>query len=127
MFAYRDVNPGFVYHRGQICNAGVLCGATPNGPSDRSLLDFTSVALDAQGCPLFTFAGNPAGSPTNNTSTNTYNYVTRQTAGCFATTSSSSPAASKAKRKHRHHRRHRHHIRARRISRSPRRRVGFTG
>ncbi len=26
-FSYSDVNPGFIYHHGQICNAGVLCGA----------------------------------------------------------------------------------------------------
>ena len=59
-FIYRDVIQGFVYHDGQICNAGVLCGA-PGEPSDRSLLDFTSAALDTHGCPLFTFAGNPGG------------------------------------------------------------------
>jgi hypothetical protein len=129
-FTYHDVNPGFVYHNGQICNAGVLCGA-PNQPSDRSLLDFTSAALDAHDCTLFTFAGNPTGTPTTNTSTNTYNYVTRQTSGCFATTSNAAPAsavakkANKAKRakKHRKHR----HTRARRISRPPRRLTGFTG
>jgi hypothetical protein len=58
-----------------------LCGS-----SDRSLLDFTSAALDTHGCPLFTFAGNPTGSPGNNTPSNTNNYVTRQLVGCFATT-----------------------------------------
>jgi hypothetical protein len=139
-FTYRDVNPGFIYHHGQICNAGVLCGATPNGPSDRSLLDFTSAALDAHGCPLFTFAGNPTGSPTNNNTTNTYNYVTRQLTGCFTpvvgttlTSSSSAGASFSAKKtttahkKHRKHKRHRRHRRARRISRPPRRSAGFTG
>ena len=59
-FTFRDVNPGFIYHHGQICNAGILCGA-PGEPSDRSLLDFTSAALDSHGCPLFTFAANPNG------------------------------------------------------------------
>jgi hypothetical protein len=126
-FTYRDVNPGFNYHHGQICNAGVLCGATPNGPSDRSLLDFTSAALDSHGCQLFTFAGNPSGSPTNNTSTNTYNYVTRQLTGCFATTSSSSSGKASAqkhkKKKHKKKKRRR----AKKISRPPRVSAGFTG
>jgi hypothetical protein len=138
-FTYRDVNPGFIYHHGQICNAGILCGATPNGPSDRSLLDFTSAALDAHGCPLFVFAGNPTGSPTTNDSTNTYNYVTRQLTGCFTpatgttlTISSSVGASFAAKqttrhKKHKNHKKRRHHRRARRISRPPRRSAGFTG
>ncbi len=84
-FAYSDVSPGTIYHKGEICNAGILCGATPNGPSDRSLLDFTSAAVDSHGCVLYTFAGNPTGSPGNNTGSNTFNYVTRQTSGCFTT------------------------------------------
>jgi hypothetical protein len=83
-FAYSDVNPGFVYHKGEICNQGILCGTQPNGPSDRSLLDFTSAAVDTHGCVLYTFAGNPTGSPGNNTGSNTFNYVTRQTSSCFA-------------------------------------------
>jgi hypothetical protein len=78
-FTYSDVNPGFVYHKGQICNAGILCG-TPGQPSDRSLLDFTSAVVDTHGCPLYTFAGNPSG---DNTSSD--NYVTRQTSNCFGT------------------------------------------
>jgi hypothetical protein len=89
-FTYSDVNPGFIYHNGDICNQGILCGSTPNGPSDRSLLDFTAAALDSHGCPVFTFAGNPTGAPGKNDSTNTYNYVTRQTSDCFALPSSSS-------------------------------------
>ncbi len=139
-FSYQDVNPGFVYHNGQICNAGVLCGATPNGPSDRSLLDFTSAALDSHGCVLFTFAGNPTGTPSTNGPTNTYNYVTRQTSGCFATNGaiiSSGPgsvnstiaakqsAKHKAKKKAKKHKRKKH--RAKRISRPPRVSSGFTG
>jgi hypothetical protein len=62
-FAYSDVKPGTIYHNGEVCNAGILCGTTPNGPSDRSLLDFTSAAVDSHGCTLYTFAGNPTGSP----------------------------------------------------------------
>jgi len=81
-FSFSGVNPGFTYHNGQICNAGILCG-TPNQPSDRSLLDFTSATVDPAGCPLFTFAGNPTGTPTTNDNTNTFNYVTRQLTGCF--------------------------------------------
>jgi hypothetical protein len=78
-FTYSDVNPGFVYHKGEICNAGILCGL-PGQPSDRSLLDFTSAVVDTHGCPLYTFAGNPSG---DNTSSD--NYVTRQTSNCFGT------------------------------------------
>jgi hypothetical protein len=130
-FTYQDVNPGFVYHNGQICNAGVLCGATPNGPSDRSLLDFTSAALDSHGCQLFTFAGNPTGSADPSASnangpTNTYNYVTRQLAGCFATTTAATTTGQKAK-KHRKHKKRRRHTRGRRISRRPHSHSGFTG
>jgi hypothetical protein len=76
-FSYSDVNPGFIYHHGQICNAGILCGL-PGEPSDRSLLDFTSAAIDAAGCPLYTFAGNP------DAKAGTANFATRQTNQCFA-------------------------------------------
>jgi hypothetical protein len=109
-FTYRDVNPGFVYHSGQICNAGILCGA-PGEPSDRSLLDFTSAAVDTRGCPLFTFAGNPGGD-----SAGTSNYVTRQTAACFSSTAAAKRPAPKPLRHHRrrkHRRRHRAHHRRR--------------
>jgi hypothetical protein len=98
-FAYRAVNPGVVYHNGQICNAGILCGA-PGEPSDRSLLDFTSVALDSHNCPLFTFAGNPTGTPTTNDSTNTFNYVTRQLRGCFNKSAAAKPKKHKPAKKH---------------------------
>jgi hypothetical protein len=127
-FTYRDVNPGFVYHNGDICNLGILCGQIPGGPSDRSLLDFTSGTLDTSNCPLFTFAGNPTGSPGNNSypPTPTYNYVTRQAVGCFATSSAVQTTAKTAK-KHRRRRRRRRHTRAHRISRPARRRAGFTG
>jgi len=86
-FTYGDVNPGYVYHNGEICNLGILCGTIPGQPSDRSLLDFTSVTLAPGGCPLYVFAGNPSGSAGNNDSTNTNNYVTRQLTGCFTSTS----------------------------------------
>jgi hypothetical protein len=81
-FTYSDVNPTpagpFIYHKGQICNAGLLCGL-PGEPSDRSLLDFTSAVVDAHGCPIYTFAGNPP--PSDNVTSE--NYVTRQLTGCF--------------------------------------------
>jgi len=101
-FVYRAVNPGFVYHNGQICTAGILCGLIPGGPSDRTLLDFTSAALDSRACALFTFAGNPTGTPTTNDQTNTFNYVTRQLVGCFG------PSASNRAHHRRHHRHRRH-------------------
>ena len=92
-FTFRDVNPGFIYHHGQICNAGILCGA-PGEPSDRSLLDFTSAALDSHGCPLFTFAANP-----NGVQNGTSNYVTRQLVGCFSTKATNTPATKHKKKK----------------------------
>jgi hypothetical protein len=88
-FSYADVNPGVTYHNGEICNQGILCGTVPGQASDRSLLDFTSATIDPAGCPLFTFAGNPTGSAGNNTSANTFNYVTRQLTGCFTPPASS--------------------------------------
>jgi hypothetical protein len=126
-FTYRDVRTGYTYHNGQICNAGVLCGA-PNQSSDRSLLDFTSAALDSHYCPLFTFAGNPTGTPTTNSSTNTYNYVTRQLVGCFATTAATTTTSKAVSKKHRKHKKHRtrkrkRHVKPERIRRAP----SFTG
>lgn len=92
-FSYADVNPGFDYHNGAICNGGVLCSGSGSG--DRSLLDFTSATIDASGCPLFTFAGNPTGTPTTNTDPGiTSNYATRQTSNCFAAPSAASAAPS---------------------------------
>jgi hypothetical protein len=92
------VRPGFSYHNGDICNQGILCGLVPGQPSDRSLLDFTSVALDPHGCPLFTFAGNPTGTPNNNTSTNTFDFVARQASACFSTTSKAKKTATTSKK-----------------------------
>jgi hypothetical protein len=77
-FRYADVS-STVFHSGQICNEGILCGL-PVQSSDRSLLDFTSAALDFTGCPLFAFAGNTPKSEANNV---TWNFVTRQRSGCF--------------------------------------------
>jgi hypothetical protein len=116
-FTYADVRPNYSYHNGQICNAGILCGL-PGEPSDRSLLDFTSVTLDSHDCPLFVYAGNPTGTPTTNGSSNTNNYVTRQLAGCFNTTSAGSHRGH-----HRHHTHHKHH----KVSRHPKHGRGFTG
>ena len=70
----------FVYHIGDICNAGILCGIAPGSPGDRSLLDFTSATLGPDLCPLFTFAGNPSGT---NDGAHTDNYVARQRSDCF--------------------------------------------
>jgi hypothetical protein len=92
-FSYSNVNGGQAYHTGQICNAGILCGL-PGEPSDRSLLDFTSAALDSHGCPLFTFAANP-----NGVQNGTSNYVTRQLVGCFATKATNTPAPKHKKKK----------------------------
>src|SRR5207302_2212552 len=102
-FTYADVSPGVIYHHGQVCNEGILCGQ-PGQPFDRSLLDFTSATIDPAGCPLFTFAANPTGTPTTNDNgagsrtLNTFNYVTRQLTGCFqssaATTASGAGAAA---------------------------------
>ena len=85
-FRYADIRPGFIYHSGEICNLGLLCGLVPGGPSDRSLLDFTSVTVDANGCPIFTFAGNPAG-----VAKGTNNFVSRQVTGCFPLLAASTP------------------------------------
>lgn len=79
-FNFADVRPGTIYHYGDICNEGILCGTTPGGPSDRSLLDFTSATTDGSGCAIYTFAGNPSGDAAG-----TWNYVTRRSTGCFTT------------------------------------------
>ena len=101
-FRYGDVNPGFAYHTGDICNAGILCGMVPGGPSDRSLLDFTSVTLDPNGCPLYVFAGN---TPASEAASQTWNFVTRQTSDCFSTTSRGKPK-NRAEKHRKHKKRH---------------------
>lgn len=84
-----DVNSGFVYHSGIICNLGILC------TSGRELADFTSAAVDADGCPMFAFGGNP--DPNAGTSA----FFAKQSTGCFAaaaaaaaTTTTTAPAAA---------------------------------
>lgn len=72
-FTFADVRPGYVYHRGIICNQGILC------TSGRDLADFTSATIDAAGCPIYTFAANPDG-----VDAGTFNYVTKQTSACLS-------------------------------------------
>ena len=81
---------GNLYHIGDICNSGILCGlGAPGTGTDRSLADFTSAAVDSNGCPFFSFAGNPGGDtpqgPGLGYSGTTLNYVTKQTSNCFTT------------------------------------------
>jgi LPXTG-motif cell wall-anchored protein len=73
-FVTADVQPGHLFHKGDICNQGILCIQ-----GDRSLLDFTAATVDGNGCPIFTFAGHP-----DVTAGDVVNYVSRQTSGCFA-------------------------------------------
>lgn len=84
-FTLADVRPGFVYHSGIICNQGILC------TSGRDLLDFTSATIDANGCAIYAFAANPDG-----VAKGTFNYVTRQTSGCFTTQSVAAPQPAAA-------------------------------
>jgi hypothetical protein len=74
---------GNTYHYGDICTSGILCGSgIPGTGTDRSLLDFTSAAVDSNGCMFFTFAGNPKSAATNATEP-TLNYETKQQSACF--------------------------------------------
>lgn len=113
-FSYDDVSPGVIYHYGDICNQGILCGIAPGG-SDRSLADFTSAAIDTHGCPLFTFAANPTvTTPDTATGSDTFNYVTRQSTGCFTTASSgtgggTSTTGGTTTGGTKHHKRHKKH------------------
>ncbi|MGI8610150.1 MAG: sialidase family protein [Candidatus Dormibacteria bacterium] len=97
-FASADISPGVIYHNGEICNIGLLCGLLPNQPSDRSLADFTAAAVDSDGCPIFTWAGNPTGTAGNNKSSDTFNFVSKQSSGCFAppSTAQATPAGPAA-------------------------------
>lgn len=124
-FTYAPVNHGFVYHHGQICNLGILCGL-PGEPSDRSLADFTSVTLGLHGCPLFVFAGNPTGTPTTNGSTNTNNFVARQLTGCLSM--ALRPVQHHHGQSHgHHHHRTKHHRAHKTPSRKAKKTRGFTG
>jgi hypothetical protein len=128
-YVYADVRRGYSYHNGQICNAGILCGL-PGEPSDRSLADFTSVTLDSHSCPLFTFAGEPKGTPSTN-GTHTKNYVTRQLTGCLnePVTHPIGPSQPGGSTQHHKHTQSHHHRKHRRPSRRPKRKRsrGFTG
>lgn len=78
-----DVNNGFVYHSGVICNLGILC------TSGRELADFTSAATDTDGCPMFAFGGNP--DPNAGTSA----FFVKQSSACFAA-AAATPATTAA-------------------------------
>jgi hypothetical protein len=83
-FSYGDVQPGRIFHFGDICTSGILCGTgLPGTGQDRTLADFTQATIDSDGCPIYAFAGNPDGN-----SKGTFNFVTKQRTGCFATTAS---------------------------------------
>jgi hypothetical protein len=82
------------YHYGDICTSGTLCGTmVPGTGKDRSLLDFTSAQVDTDGCPFFTFGGNPKSAAAGHAVESTLNYVTKQSTGCFATLATSTPEA----------------------------------
>ncbi|MBV9525144.1 MAG: hypothetical protein JOZ46_04940 [Candidatus Dormibacteraeota bacterium] len=93
-FSFTDMTGGSgtshnLYHLGDICNSGTLCGTgAPGTGTDRSLGDFSSATLDSTGCPFFSFAGNPGGD-----SNGTLAYVTHQTSNCFAGLASNVPEA----------------------------------
>lgn len=80
VFTYADIQPGTTWHKGDICNSGILCGTgLPGTGSDRSLADYTSATTDSDGCPLFTWtASNTTANPT------AQSYVAKQVTGCFA-------------------------------------------
>jgi MYXO-CTERM domain-containing protein len=87
-FAYGDMQSGRTFHAGDICTSGILCNTgLPGTGNDRSLADFTQATVDSDGCPIFTFAGNP--DPTKGT----FNYVSKQRTGCFATAAAVSPGS----------------------------------
>lgn len=92
-FTTADVQPGKIFHIGDICNSGILCGTgLPGTGSDRSLADFTQATVDSDGCPIFTWAGNPGGDANG-----TNNFVSKQLTGCFsaaATTTSNQVRSS---------------------------------
>jgi hypothetical protein len=75
-FVTTDVQAGHIFHKGDICNQGLLCVQ-----GDRSLVDFTSATVDGHGCVMYAWAGhtNPGA-----TTDQVLNYVSRQTSECFA-------------------------------------------
>ena len=77
---------GNLFHLGDICNSGTLCGTgAPGTGSDRSLGDFTSAVTATDGCPVFSFAGNPVQGGATNT------YVAKQATDCFAAPAANLP------------------------------------
>jgi hypothetical protein len=75
-FTTTDVQAGHLFHKGDICNQGILCVE-----GDRSLLDFSSATVDGHGCVIYAWAGHtdPGGETDQ-----VLNYVSRQTTECFA-------------------------------------------
>jgi hypothetical protein len=64
----------------------------PGGEGNRNLADFTSVALDQNGCAVFTYGDDGAimADQSNFDFSLVSNDVTRQTGGCFATAAAAS-------------------------------------
>ena len=77
-------------HQGQICTEGINCTTgqvTGGGQGNRNLADFSSVAIDKNGCAIFTYGDDGAilSDQSNFDFSLVNNDVTRQTAGCFKT------------------------------------------
>lgn len=71
-----------VFHYGDICTQGILCGSTPGGPSNRNLLDFSSVGVNpSTGCTVAVLPGDPYDTPGKEAATPSAAYVARQTSG----------------------------------------------
>ena len=91
-FSFTDMTGGSgtshnLYHLGDICNSGLLCGTgAPGTGTDRSLGDFSSATMDSDGCPWFSFAGNPGGDAAG-----ALTYVTKQNSNCFTSLASNVP------------------------------------
>ena len=89
-FQFVDMEHGRIFHSGDICNSGILCGTgLPGTGSDRSLADFSQATIDSDGCPIFAWPGNPDGDANG-----TFPFVSKQTVGCFASVTASAPAPS---------------------------------
>jgi hypothetical protein len=124
-----------VIHTGEICTNGIVCGS-----SDRSLLDFLSVAVGCNGLAHIAYAGNTVAEEKADFGNGDANiHESNQTGGTRLAAPAACAATSKAPRPpvHHHHARHNHrhhhvrgnhrHHRARHHSRHPHRRRGFTG
>ena len=75
-FATTDIQAGHIFHKGDICNQGILCVE-----GDRSLLDFSSATVDGHGCVIYAWAGH---TDPGTDADQVLNYVSRQTSECFA-------------------------------------------